>query len=449
MDNTPEFSSHQVALFVDLENLVNIASSLGVPVDMQPVLERLAQYGRVTVRRSFGDLVASCRRNQPINSIRQMLQYHSVQIEDIPYTGAKNSSDICLVVDALSFAYSHPDIRYFAILAEDRDYRPLMNKLRELGKITLGIGGSRSSTNPMYVRACDVFIYYESLFTAAASPTAAAFHNTLPSEDVSALLNEYCLLLTEAMIALEQRGTRRLGTNIVPQMRAMKSDYDLSMVDMRSFRELATLAEKRGLVRISASGGDVALELAQGAASEETSECSGPTFDPSDLPAMVQQYRDAIGRILKCELLPVERREQVYDLVQQTLETMTQASDEAHISLIDLSKQVAASLELNQPSIYKMLWALFRQRCFTVEPSEHPFNPTLVSPATERGGWDNAFIRNTMRGLHQDSPGLPFVSAALTDVVGRSQGELEAILQEIGIDWFSPPTTGNQQVVAL
>jgi uncharacterized LabA/DUF88 family protein len=441
MDSAPEFNPDQIALFVDLENLVNIASSLGVPVDMQPVLERLAQYGRVTVRRSFGDLVASCRRNQPINSIRQMLQYYSVQIEDIPYTGAKNSSDICLVVDALSFAYSHPNIRYFAILAEDRDYRPLMNKLRELGKITIGIGGSRSSTNPMYVRACDVFIYYESLFTAAASPTTAAYHNNLPSEDVSALLNEYCQLLEDAMLALEQRGTRRLGTNIVPQMRAMKSDYDLSMVNMRSFRELATLAEKRGRVKISASGGDVALELVQGAASEETASRGGPAFDPSDLPATIGQYREAISRILKCELLPVEQREHVYDQVQQTLETKAQANDEDRIALIDLSKQVAGSLDLNQPSVYKMLWALFRQRCFTVEPSEHPFNPTLISPATERGGWDNAFIRNTMRGLHQDSPGLPFVPAALSEVVGRSQEELEAILQEIGIDWFSPPTT--------
>ena len=442
MDNTPEFSPDQIALFVDLENLVNIASSLGVPVDMQPVLERLAQYGRVTVRRSFGDLVASCRRNQPINSIRQMLQYHSVQIEDIPYTGAKNSSDICLVVDALSFAYSNPNIRYFAILAEDRDYRPLMNKLRELGKITLGIGGSRSSTNPMYVRACDVFIYYESLFTTAASP-ATAYHNDLPSEDVSALLNEYCHLLTDAMIALEQRGTRRLGTNIVPQMRAMKSDYDLSMVNMRSFRELATLAEKRGLVKISASGGDVALELTQAATPETASERNAPTFNPSDLPAMANLYREGIGRILKCELLSVDQREHVYDQVQQTLESLAQANDEGRILLIDLSKQIAGSLELNQPSVYKMLWALFRQRCFTVEPSEHPFNPTLISPATERGGWDNAFIRNTMRGLHQDSPGLPFVPAALSEVVGRSQEELETILQEIGIDWFSPPIGGG------
>ena len=156
MDNVPEFRPDQIALFVDLENLVNIASSLGGSRGYAACAGASgavrARYGAALFRRS----VASCRRNQPINSIRQMLQYHSVQIEDIPYTGAKNSSDICLVVDALSFAYSHPDIRYFAILAEDRDYRPLMNKLRELGKITLGIGGSRSSTNPMYVRACDV-----------------------------------------------------------------------------------------------------------------------------------------------------------------------------------------------------------------------------------------------------------------------------------------------------
>lgn len=436
MDAAPDFSPHQIALFVDLENLVNIASSLGLPVDMQPVLDRLAQYGRITVRRSFGDLVSACRRNQPINTIRQMLQYHAVQIEDIPYNGVKNASDIVLVVDALTYAYTYPHIRYFAILAEDQDYRPLMNRLRAMGKITIGIGGSLSSTNPMYIRACDVFLFYESLFTSPSriEPTPSDDQNDPPSEEVSALQNDYCRLLIDAMVVLEQRGVRRLGTNIVPQMRTMKVDYDLSRANIRSFRELANLAEKQGLVKISPSGGDVALELAQGAASTIPLDRSLPTIDISDLAVLQNLYREAISRLLKCELLPVEQREHVYDQVQQTLDTLAETTPESRILLIDLSKQIAASLELNQPSVYKMLWALFRQRCFAVEPSEHPYNPTLLSAAVERHSWDNAFIRNTMRGLHQDNPGMPFVPASLSEIVGRSQSELESILQEIGID---------------
>ena len=53
-----------------------------------------------------------------------------------------------------------------------------------------------------------------------------------------------------------------------------------------------------------------------------------------------------------------------------------------------------------------------------------------------------------MRGLHQDSPGLPFVSAALSQVVDRSPEDLEAILQEIGIDWFSPSMAISAEIFA-
>ena len=49
----------------------------------------------------------------------------------------------------------------------------------------------------------------------------------------------------------------------------------------------------------------------------------------------------------------------------------------------------------------------------------------------------------TMRGLHQNSPGLPFVPAALREGVGRSQEELEAILHEIGIDFFTSLMTAG------
>jgi hypothetical protein len=46
----------RIALFIDVENLVGSASTIGLPIDVSPVLEKLKEYGRVQVRRSFGDL---------------------------------------------------------------------------------------------------------------------------------------------------------------------------------------------------------------------------------------------------------------------------------------------------------------------------------------------------------------------------------------------------------
>jgi hypothetical protein len=57
-----------------------------------------------------------------------------------------------------------PDqITTFAIVSGDSDFGPLVQKLREYGRYTLGIG-PRSVTHPLLIKACDEFVYLESIF---------------------------------------------------------------------------------------------------------------------------------------------------------------------------------------------------------------------------------------------------------------------------------------------
>ena len=57
-------------------------------------------------------------------------------------------------------AIHRPQIDTFVIVSGDSDFGPLMAKLREYGKYTLGIG-PRDVTHPLLVRACDEFVYIE------------------------------------------------------------------------------------------------------------------------------------------------------------------------------------------------------------------------------------------------------------------------------------------------
>ena len=162
---TKDHTEH-IALFIDLDNFVGFCLGLGLPIDLTPEIERLTELGKIIIRRSFGDIYKLPLSTEQKAELRKMLQQNHILHEDIPYqTAFKNSSDIRLVVESISTAFSNDNIDMFAIVAKDRDYLPLFSKLREMGKEIIGIAGNRDSTPDLYVKACDYFYYHEALIS--------------------------------------------------------------------------------------------------------------------------------------------------------------------------------------------------------------------------------------------------------------------------------------------
>ena len=90
----------RIALFIDHENLVIGAREIGRGFDVGPIMDALAERGRVVARRAYADwtLFAGDRRT---------LVEHNCELIDIPQrTGAvrKNAADIKLAVDAMELA---------------------------------------------------------------------------------------------------------------------------------------------------------------------------------------------------------------------------------------------------------------------------------------------------------------------------------------------------------
>ena len=146
--------SNQLAVFMDFENIALWAEQEFLDFELTPLMGYLQQRGSIAIMRAYGDWSRFSRyREDLMNNAVDLLQVFSVR-------AGKNRADIRMALDALEIAIQRHQIDTFVIISGDSDFGPLVTKLREYGKYTLGIG-PRDVTHPLLVRACDEFIYIE------------------------------------------------------------------------------------------------------------------------------------------------------------------------------------------------------------------------------------------------------------------------------------------------
>jgi hypothetical protein len=150
----------RIALFLDYENLaIGARDALGgLTFDLKPVLDALAERGRVIARKAYADWSA-------FDEDRRMLTRWQVELVEIPQrmgASRKNAGDIKMAVDALEMAFEREYITTFVICTGDSDLTPLVHKLRELNRRVIGVG-IKDSTSALLPPACDEFLFYDTL----------------------------------------------------------------------------------------------------------------------------------------------------------------------------------------------------------------------------------------------------------------------------------------------
>jgi uncharacterized LabA/DUF88 family protein len=155
-----EPEEERIALFLDYENLaIGARESLrGLQFDLRPVLDALAERGRVIARKAYADW-------SYFDEDRRMLTRSHVELIEIPQrmgASRKNAADIKLSVDALEMAFERDYVTTFVICTGDSDFTPLVHKLRELNKRVIGVG-IKDSTSALLPPACDEFLFYDTL----------------------------------------------------------------------------------------------------------------------------------------------------------------------------------------------------------------------------------------------------------------------------------------------
>ncbi len=145
---------NQIAVFIDFENIALWAEQEFLDFELTLLVQYLQERGTVSIIRAYGDWSRFSRyREDLMNNAVDLIQVFSVR-------AGKNRADIRMALDALETALYRPQIETIVIVSGDSDFGPLMAKLREYGRYTLGIG-PREVTHPLLVRACDEFIYIE------------------------------------------------------------------------------------------------------------------------------------------------------------------------------------------------------------------------------------------------------------------------------------------------
>jgi uncharacterized protein (TIGR00288 family) len=227
-----------LAVFVDFENLALGFQGRRDRFDIERVLERLVEKGKIVCKKAYADWSRFASYTAPLHEA-------AIELIEIPRRAqsGKNSADIRLCVDAMDLAYSKEHIDTFVIVSGDSDFSPLVSKLKENGKRVIGLG-MQESTSELLRDNCDEFIYYEDLGTNAALPPVVS--PQLPETKKKAFA-----LLLESLLALRRENKEVLwGSMVKDTMKRKKPSFNETYHGYRTFSELLEDAQTQGLLEL-------------------------------------------------------------------------------------------------------------------------------------------------------------------------------------------------------
>ena len=97
--------------------------------------------------------------NQTITGWKSVLLEHAITpIQQYGYTTGKNATDSAMIIDAMDILHSGK-VDGFCLVSSDSDFTRLAIRLRESGKLVVGMGEKK--TPKPFIVSCDKFIYIE------------------------------------------------------------------------------------------------------------------------------------------------------------------------------------------------------------------------------------------------------------------------------------------------
>ncbi len=261
-----------LAVFLDFENIGIGLNQRRDRFDINRVLERLVEKGKIVVKKAYADWSRFANYTAPLHEA-------AIELIEIPRRAqsGKNSADIRLCVDAMDLAYSKEHIDTFVIVSGDSDFSPLVSKLKELGKHVIGLGLAEA-TSDLLRDNCDEFIYYDDLGHAATTP--------LPGLDkqIPEAKKKVFSLLMDSLLALRRENKEVLWSSMIKDtMKRKKPSFNEEYHGYRTFSELLEDARQNGLLELEkhkTSGTYVVTRFG----SELRNAPAAPTASPTPTP---------------------------------------------------------------------------------------------------------------------------------------------------------------------
>jgi len=244
--NDGEQRERRIALFIDFENLVTNTGITAASFDLQPSLDRLLEKGKVIYRRAYCDW-------SRFREAKAHLHEFGCELIDVPPStrSGKNGADMRLVIDALELCYAREHIDTYVIASGDSDFCPLAQKLRENDRMVIGLA-VKQATSPMFVKACDEFIYLKAEgreHHSRASPPRD--RERAPREDHGAKKpREVPAIAREVVQNLLSRATGPINPSFIKETLVRKEpDFDERDHGFSTFSRMLEALEKEGMLK--------------------------------------------------------------------------------------------------------------------------------------------------------------------------------------------------------
>ena len=268
-----------LAVLIDFENVAAGCEKENLGrFDIDAVLERIKDKGRVLVARSYADWGRFAR-------FKQGLLKANVTMYELTSHGMhdKNRADIAMVVDALELAFTRDYIDTYVIVSGDSDFTPLVLKMREMNKRIIGVG-TRSSTSRLLIQACDEFIFYDSI---VAHKKKSRSRSRVRTEAPSSKQAAYAILV-EALEGLLRESSNTPSASVVKGALLRRvPDFSEGDYGFSTWTRFLEAAKKAGAIRLSQNTkqGGYLVDLADnGGESEPDVDIApaqeGPYVDP-------------------------------------------------------------------------------------------------------------------------------------------------------------------------
>lgn len=210
---------------------------------IKPILTELSKYGNITYKRIYGDWT-----NTQNSSWKEELLKNSIMpIQQFSYTYGKNATDSAMIIDAMDILYAH-DVDGFCIVSSDSDFTRLVSRLRESGKMVIGMGENK--TPEPFRKACDKFTILENLLSEQAPGEAEESQNALSKEKIE---DEVVQMILENQDDNRQTGLGEVGSRLVslhPDFDVRSYGYNMLSKFLEEFPRIA-LVKKGNFVSVA------------------------------------------------------------------------------------------------------------------------------------------------------------------------------------------------------
>lgn len=211
---------------------------------IKPILTELSRYGNITYKRIYGDWTST----QHSSWKDELLKNSIMPIQQFSYTQGKNATDSAMIIDAMDILYTNA-IDGFCIVSSDSDFTRLVSRLRESGKMVIGMGENK--TPEPFRKACDKFTILENLLNEQEPGAEQESHDTLSKEKIE---DAVIKMIIENQDSNRTTGLGEVGSRLV----SLYPDFD---VRSYGYNMLSKFLEEFSRIQMVKKGNIVSVTL--------------------------------------------------------------------------------------------------------------------------------------------------------------------------------------------